>query len=537
MKKMLLLLLAGFTLTAAHAQQKTDKAEVTEGPEVPKKGSFLNDVIGHDESGYYIQRNVKKKIFLEHIDKQTLTADRTIEIPKLDYNGNKREYEYTRMIGKTIYLFSSVNDKETKTNYFFAQKVDPKDLSIDPELKKIYSGTYETRSEGIYNTIPVIVSPDETKILTYRGLNKRKDESNERILYTVFDDKFKQLWEEEVEFPYPADMFSVYTTRLGDDGNIYVKGVEYQTKEERKASRREGKQQYTYHLLVFKAKSKTPKDYKIQLEEGKFITDMQIELAPTGNLVAAGFYSNKGSSSVKGAFYMSIDAETRQVLKQKTTEFPLDFITQNMTEREKKQAEKKEKKGKEPELLEFDLDDIVMQSDGGVTLIAEQFFIRVVTTTTTSSNGSTTTRTTYHYYYNDIIALSFNGDGTLAWKCKIPKRQHTVNDGGYYSSYAYAAVGDKLYFVFNDNPKNLFLKDGEVPYASFRKKEIAVSITEVNANTGKTERELLFTTERGDILILPKACVQSGDKEMLLYGERRRKTYQFSRVEFKTRKK
>ena len=268
----------------------------------------------------------------------------------------------------------------------------------------------------------------------------------------------------------------------------------------------------------------------IELKD-KFITDVQIDGAPNGDLVAAGFYSDKGTFSVKGAFYIRIDGKSRQVVTQNFSVFEQDFITEYFTEKEKKKSDKKEAKGQDQELYSFQMDELLIRADGGVTLIAEQYRMYTVCTTTTTANGGTTTTCHNHFLYNDIMVITFNPDGAVAWKCKIPKRQHTVDDYGYYCSYAYVAIDNKLFFVYNDNPKNLYLQAGEKIYNYTPAREAAVILVEVDAS-GKVTRELLTKTEKGDLDISPKMCVQTGAREMLILAEKS-KMYQFSKITFK----
>lgn len=526
MNKLLTLLALTFALSA-FSQPKTDKAEILEGPEVPSKKSVLSDIVGSDPSGYYIVRTAKRKKLLEHMDK-SLVTDKSVEIPvKMDYNGHKRYYFGVLKMAKKMYLISTCTDKENKTFYVFAQGIDKNSLAIDQGLQMVYSTTYESNRDAPYY-FPYTVSEDSTRLLFHYSGNKSREEGNERIHFYVCDENLKQLWDREVELPYASDLFSIDQIRVDNDGNPFITGIEYQDKSTSRQSRREGKPNYKYHLLSYKEKGSRQKDYPIELDN-YFITDMRIGIADNGDLISTGFYSEKGSYSIKGAFYMSIDGESRRVKKEKTTAFEKDFITQNMTDREKKKVDRREKKGEDPELYQFSFDNLIIQNDGGATLIAEQYYVIEHTYTTTDSQGHTKTRTTYTYVYNDIIALSFASDGTLSWKTKIGKRQATNNDGGYYSSYAYAAVGNKLYLIFNDNPKNLFLAEGEVPYSSFGK-EIAVSLVTIDASTGKSSRELLMTGSRHDLIIRPKMCFQTGEREMLVYGVNGRKSYQFRKL-------
>jgi hypothetical protein len=188
---------------------------------------------------------------------------------------------------------------------------------------------------------------------------------------------------------------------------------------------------------------------------------MQIAINDERDIICGGFYSEKGTFSIKGSYFLKIDGQTQEIKAKSFKEFGIDFITQHMTQRQEKKAKKKAAKGKNIELYEYDLDNIILRDDGGAYLIGEQFFVKVVTRTTTGSNGHTSTSTTTYYYFNDILVINMSPSGEIEWTEKIPKRQRTTNDGGFFSSYALSVVKDKLYFVFNDHPKNLFYKAGQ----------------------------------------------------------------------------
>jgi hypothetical protein len=155
----------------------------------------------------------------------------------------------------------------------------------------------------------------------------------------------------------------------------------------------------------------------------------------------------------------------------------------------------------------------------------------VQTITSTDAQGRTTTRTIYHYIYNDIIAISTDPQGNIDWAVKIPKRQHTTNDGGYYSSYAMAVKGDKLYFVFNDNGKNLFLSQGmKVEQFDLRGKEALITLVTVNAD-GHVYREALLAPDKRDAILRPKSCFQMADDRMFIYAARK-KEYRYGTIVF-----
>ncbi|MEO5644284.1 MAG: hypothetical protein ABIQ40_04905 [Bacteroidia bacterium] len=519
-----------FSLLAhdAMAQTKTKKVTVQQGEEVDTKRSSIREIAGYDETGYYTVRAEKTHLFIEHLNKQ-MNVDKSTQISE----GDEEYYNYSALMEGNFYLFSIETDKKALTTTLFYQKVDKKTLvaEVDPHPLIV---TKMASKRDVYGHFTHNISPDESKLLYY-SKDSDKDENGDmrddsRFHLTVFDSKMAKVWTKDIKIPIPPAQFTVQQVKVDNSGTVYIIGIEYEEKSDARVSRREGNPTYKYRIYRYSNNGTEMVSMPIELKD-KFITDVQIDGAPNGDLVAAGFYSDKGTYSVKGAFYIRLDGKTQQVVVSNFKPFESDFITEYFTEKEKKKSEKKEAKGQEQELFSFEMDELLIRTDGGATLIAEQYRTYTVCTTSTNANGGTTTTCRTYYVYNDIMVITFNADGSIAWKCKIPKRQTTQEDGGYYSSYTYAAVDDKLYFIYNDNPKNLYLTSGEKIYNYIPSKEAAVILAEVDAN-GKVTRELLLTTEKGELNIRPKMCTQTGAKEMIILAQES-KTYQFSKVTFK----
>ena len=149
-------------------------------------------------------------------------------------------------------------------------------------------------------------------------------------------------------------------------------------------------------------------------------------------------------------------------------------------------------------------------------------------TNTTNINGTMTTSTTYHFYYNDIIAVKINAEGQIAWAEKVAKTQHTINDGGFYSSYTLAIVHGKICFIFNDHPKNITYKGSGRP-VNFNGVESVAMMASLNQK-GEQERQPLLKNNR-DIVVRPKVSRQISNLQVILFGQRK-KNQQFARVIF-----
>jgi len=281
-----------------------------------------------------------------------------------------------------------------------------------------------------------------------------------------------------------------------------------------------GKINYEYQLRKY-APNGAEEMVKID-HKGNHLKQMQIEVNRNKDLICSGFYSSDADRAAKGCYYMLLDGNDMTVKTTAFNEFSLEFMKKHTSRRTAKKMDKKAKKGKEVELYNIYVDELIVRDDGGVVVIGEKYYVRVVTTTMTNSNGTTTTRTTYHYYYNDILVININPDGSIAWAEQVGKKQHTINDSGIYSSYELAVNKDKLYFIFNDNANNINAKEGEGLYYFNKSKSSLAVVVEMDGE-GNQKKTRLFSAREAGVLIKPQVCEQVSKNEVLLYGKMRKK--------------
>ena len=124
--------------------------------------------------------------------------------------------------------------------------------------------------------------------------------------------------------------------------------------------------------------------------------------------------------------------------------------------------------------------------------------------------------------------VNIRPNGEIQWASRIPKRQETVNDGGYYSSYAMAIVRDKICFVYNENGKNFGAKKNNRRY-QYNGSNSILALTEVGMDGSVTTYPLASNKEQG-IITRPKVSKQIGKREMVIFGERG-KRFKFGALE------
>jgi len=529
---LMLLLLGSFSLLA----QNDIPGKLTWSDELKEpSGSYLSKIIKEDATGFYVLReqygtsilNGNAKIFIEHYDSNM----KFVKGEKYDLRHKKKEREFVDaiVIGGEIYILTSFHNQAHKINYLFAQKVTHK-LRLSDKLTKI--GEIPTKSFNKDGSFGHSISRDSSKLLVYNQLPYGRGEP-ERFAFHVYDSEFTELWTKDVELPYKDENFSVEEYQVDKDGNVYLLGVAYQ---DGVKIRRRGKPSYTYTILAYTNMGEDKREYRVNLND-KFVTDLTFSVANDGDLVCSGFYSEHGTFSIKGTYFFRINTKTEEVYNKNLKAFDIDFVTEMLPERRQEKIKKAAAAGKErrdSELYEYNLDELILRSDGGALLIAEQFFIERRENYNNNYYGARRFNTRsnnqfdYYYYYNDIIVVNIKPDGEIEWATRIPKRQRTINDNGYFSSYAHSIVRDKIYFVYNDNRRN-FPPEGRRVY-NFDGRHSIIALAEVSKD-GSVRTFPLYNNRDADIITRPKVCKQTGKKEMKIYGEYGR-NYRFANLKF-----
>jgi hypothetical protein len=484
----------------------------------------FNGIIGSDETGIYIlsanpfQDNT---ILIDHFDKQ-LKQTKTQKI-KLLVEKKTAHFEFIIYTNGKLYLFLSLFDEKLKKKILFCQTVNKETLTLNNDLRNIIEFEYKYKtSSGNFN---YRISEDKSKILLFYNLEYLKGEP-EKFEFEVYDAEIKKLWSKAVSLPYTDELFSIDSYLISNGGNVFLLG---KINEDKAKDVVKGKVNFRYTVLTYSNSQESVKEYGISLGD-KFLRDMQIAITSKEDIICAGFYSEQGMSSIKGTYFLKIDGVTKQIISKSSKEFDLDFITLEMTEKEEDKTKKKLEEGKNIELYEYDLDNIILNDDGGAVLIGEQYYTR--TTTTTTSNGGYSSSTSY--YYNDIIVINISSAGNIEWAVKVAKDQRSGSGGILFFSYALHVYKNKIYVVFNDDPKNMLPNDlapgKRYKYSpSFGDSELVIA--QIDKSGGIKKKSLLLSKESG-VLILPRVYQKMSDTEMMMYGHTKKGGKCFTKVTF-----
>ena len=520
--------------------------------------SNIQKIIATEGGGFYALRirqggvlgNGSIKAVIEYYD-NSMKLLRQKELD-LEYKGKDRFLKDVVMVGGRLWMVSFFYNEKHEKTYLFAQEINKNTLNLMKDIVKV--GEQDETNRERQDVFSLAQSRDSSKIVIFNQQPNSKD--GQSFSLVVYNSDFNELWAKEAKLPYGKKNFKVEDYQVDNKGNVYLLGIIYTEGANRLEKR--GKATYQYDIVAYMRDSTIDvQEYKIALKD-KFVTDLTFRIADDGEMVCAGFYSEKDAKGLKGSCFFKINPKTKDMTSISTREFDFNFMTANLSDKSKMQAKaaiEKNDKEREPELFDYSLDKLIMRSDGGVIMIAEQYFIeeRLLNNSPYGyspyygysawnspyyssfydpygyrSNRSNR-RADYYYNYNDIIVVNIQPDGEIAWTSRIPKHQISVNDGGIYSSYSMSIVADKLYFAYNENPKNLD-PNRKKNVAETPDKYSVVTLAEV-ARDGSLKRYPMFSNRDKGVVTRPKICRQVGRRDMAIYGESGR-SYRFGVLSF-----
>jgi hypothetical protein len=420
-------------------------------------------------------------------------------------------YEVTETGGK-VFVFSYLQDNKKKQKSIFIHTYNPSDQNVS-QGEKIAEMNFEGFKKSRAGFFKVKQSMNKEFVVVFYSLPFDGDDP-ERFGAIVYDQNMKEVWKNEFTLPHRSDRFEMQEMKVGNNGEVFILGRKYQDKS---SGQRKDPKNFHFVMLHSAQGGKSLMENQIGLKN-YYITDMTAEMNTANDIVCAGFLSEKSkSNSMKGVFYIVLDQKSGQVKLETVSEFDLGFITEGMSPRQQEKAQKVAGKGKNIEMPYYVFRDFILKENGGALITAEEYYVVMVQTT--SSSGVITTK--YYYHFNEIIVVDLKSDGSINWTAMIPKKQATINDFGFYSSYLTATSKGKVYLLYNDHIDNLKNKTNTQRQTGTQgiKNNMAAMIT--IDNKGNWTKEMLFTISAAGINFLPKYSMQISEDEILLYCYRR----------------
>ena len=491
---LLILLLVGMgSLTQElNAQMRDIQTELQWGSlEKGPGGSFITKVIAAGEWGAYLLRYrpargfSKEQYWLEEFDERFGLRARH----ELNLSAEGAAFEDIINLRGQLYLITSRTIAEA--TQVFARP---------PSIRGQVTGTeklladMEKEEKFRREQFDIKYSRDSSHLLLYNQLPPEKD-GPERFTLRVFSDDFSLLWSRDVTLPYRDQGFSIRSYQMDTEGNVYLLCRQV-------TGSREDRIPPQYIVYAYRRNGQEEVAYQLNIEGVSFL-NLRLELAGNGDLVCAGFYGLGGQIGSKGIGHIRINPLTKEATKVDLLPFPDNFLAQ---------VGQPLQRGAEPVLIRYQLRDLTLRSDGGIVLVAEQFFRQ----NRTEMSPITGPQFTSFDNYNDIIVANIAPDASYTWLKRIPKRQETPNDAGAISSFTQVTVQDRFVFLYNDNPNN-FTPDDKHLY-EMDGRDAVLALSEIRRD-GELNTIPLYVSKDAGVIAAPRRCRQIGARLVLIYGE------------------
>ncbi len=441
---------------------------------------------------------------------------KSVKFP-IAFKGKTRFVEKIMHLNGHIVVFTSFHNRYKKFNYLFIETLNPQTLRSNKDMKKI--AEFPVRSKFNLGKYKLLTSPDSTKILIYYEL-PRKQNGPKRIGTVVIDDDLDIQFQKDIELPYTDNEFFIDRYHLSNLGRVYVAGrlaaspvrtLKIDGPGAAHHGLLQAKIPFSYLIMEFDEVGE-PREHKIELPDG-YIYDCTFRSLPSGNLICAGFYSDRESYSFRGAFYFNLNVYSGEIQQMNQKPFSDEFISSM-------KGKKREKSGRE--LQNFSLDEIIIKPDGQTILIAEKFYTYFATEYVRSNldarSNSWRSATVLRYAYLDLLVVGFDESGTIDWTVKIPKSQ-VSNNGSKYDSYAYAMNGNELYILYNDHIDNLKKQSSR---RRKRTKNFTSGQKRVSTLVHIDPEGQMYKSALKDqgVMAQPQSSQQAANGQLLVFGEK-----------------
>ncbi|WP_299247978.1 hypothetical protein [uncultured Cytophaga sp.] len=508
-----------FLFVIAFQQLHAQDIEVRWGaPNKVSRGSLPSDVLGKDESGFYILKGVGVNTSLEKFDLNMnwlWTKELDVYLTKKD----KTIFENIIISKTKIIVFSSLYDGKTDTKRLFASYISKEGL-LDPKLYEVNSFDNLASKKSV--TYDVTLSEDEKSILIFSNF-KEKNNEKEKFHYKIIDENFLEKGMSFIELPYKGSNTTIIDYIIDNASNIHLVYSVDLKREELNNKSNDDKIDFNYYILSYYTATKEYKEYDLRVGDNK-ITGLSIIIDKESRFMyVPGFYSEKKLNALAGTIISKIDLLNKKVVYAKQKEFDAAFLAvvyNKPLDEEVSDPNKPEKKKPKAtdQLYNYDIVDLFVNDKEEVVVISEKYWVNVVTTTTTNANGGTTTRTTYYYYYNNVMVTKFNSSGERAWCSNIPKFQVSTDDYGFYSSIGVFEHKDIVYIFYNDNPVN-GTEFSPKQYRTKNPQKSQVALISIDGDGNLKKRVLMPAPDKGKgIATRPKFSAQVDDNQVLLLG-------------------
>lgn len=402
-------------------------------------------VAGANETNFYTIEIAKKEKSINLVCRQTsdmkVKWTRAVPLPSgtLDH-----EFESLLKLDSAFYLFTSGFSKESEQFQVYCTKLNNEGARMgDPAL------VHYTLAEGRDDApkFGYALSPDKSKILVFFDPPFER-KNTEPVAFKMYGTDLELIMEKDLVLPYRPDILQVHNFLVDNESNIFMLSGRNEKKSELSTGRAQGGK---YVVFFYNYKENKLKEYDVNLKD-KELVSAKFLLTKDQDIIVSGYYSDDFKLVANGTFFFLISAKGGGVKTGAYMPFTPEFNSKFRKENEQAASQS---------LNDFYLDELILNDDGSVLLVGEQYYVSEITSLDPITGHMQTDKT---FNWDNVMVTKLESNGRQSWSVKIPKRQYSLNTFSESSYRCFLKNGD-LTFFFNDNKENreklLALQDGE----------------------------------------------------------------------------
>ena len=455
------------------------------------------DIIGSDEKGYYILYSEGRfgqgdDMKIRRFNLDLTPSSQEINLKNSVLEGQFNSLGVTKLKDKIIHVFYILN---TSGKHYYRQTVDLDNFTLG-NTESITTIENDTKKAS-NSTSRFMISEDE-KIITmlYTVPNKNKEHTKIRI--QTYDLDFNLQKENEYEFPYNNNQFSIYSIVNTKDNGMVFLCKKYNSSKILKEENNKGYEFQVYKIeneSLKKITSIIPKDVHLRYLISRF---------DNNTMIVTGLFSSKNIYAMKGVYNAKISLENGEIIHEVYNEFDSSYITQLMEDGKKKDRTIRKIKEGKFEDPNYVLDSTILLPNGELLVVAEQKHSVTINYATT-------------FYHQNIAIMKLGSNGKLIWANKIGKNNEKGNVP-IYNSFLTVLRDTELFLLYNCNSDNLNHVKGPIAksFGVYNRVFMSAAID----FDGDFNRKVLISREASDDITIRPLLYNWVDKNtLLLFGQ------------------
>jgi len=272
-------------------------------------------------------------------------------------------------------------------------------------------------------------SINQQNLILWRDATRKR--ANEQVYVLRFAADATGYQSDTLALPYPDNVLTVSEVKVSNAGRVAVLA-------QQPAARGAANPAPTYRIFLQEATTKALKKFDLPFDSVR-IAALTLKLDRNEELVVAGLYNEPLNNDLYGVVLVRLEPQLGRVVKQALAPLSRELFEHLLSTRLQRERQTS---------FTYVLKDMILRSDGGVVLMAEERYLAYQ-----QVQSFSTMYTRQFWVYEDVLVASVSGAGELEWNERLAKHQEGESTTDL--SYSVFASATDLVFVYAGRQANL----------------------------------------------------------------------------------